>query len=249
MNLLSGVVDRPRRALHLRLESLSLVHTMHLTPQHPIATRLVMLALVMVLGLPSGAAEAQVTLRPVTQPGVCKSGRAWMVNPPGSGDGSMQQIDDVSPAIVGDGQGDQGWGYLMAFPLDEKFIRAAASRRAQITLSMNTGRVALGAHSDIKLHLLSRSEAPAQFSAFRAYNMAPDFKTLDETLPPDETDATHKLDLTELIGDPQTLKPGTVLYLLLACDPITDKDGGGEHLEIYSRGDEAPELTAGSAPN
>jgi len=192
------------------------------------------------------ASLAAETLRPVeNEKDGGKSGRAWMVNPPGSGDGSIQQLDAVSPAIVGDGQGDQGWGYLLCFRVSDGFAAQAADDHAPVTLTLKTGQaLGGGSHAPIKLYLLSAREKPREFSQFGAYNVAPDKAAHEDTIAGDAADQSVTFDVTKLIKDAEGVEAGTLVYFLLAPDPHTDKNGAGQHLEIISEGADRPALTA-----
>jgi len=195
------------------------------------------------------SALASQTLRPVAdKENVGKSGRAWMVRAPGSGDGSMRQLDAVSPAAVGDGKGDQGWGYLMCFGVTDAFAAQTLAADAVVTLTLKTGQaLGGGSHAPVKLYLLSAKQEPGAFSQFGAYNVAPDKAAHETTIPGDAADQTLTLDLTAMLKKAGGVEPGKLVYLLLAPDPITDKNGKGQHLEVVSEGDDQPALTAGPA--
>lgn len=189
------------------------------------------------------AASAQ-TLRPVDEKKVAQAGRAWLAKPPGSGDGALQQVDDVSPAIVGDGKQDQGWGYLIPFVPDEAFINALKQEGAIVELSVNTGKViGPGAHADIRLSLLASALPPDRFSAFRAYNTARKAPMHDQAIGPRAAEESVSFDVTAMIGQADDLQAGRVVYFLLACDPIAKADGKGGHLEFVSDGEDRPRLS------
>ncbi|MEM1210807.1 MAG: hypothetical protein AAGI68_00775 [Planctomycetota bacterium] len=213
------------------------------TPHATFIAALAVLTSAPALALLGGSAHAEVTLRPVSNPEVGKSGRAWMVRPPASGDGGMQQLDDVSPAIVGDGQGDQGWGYLMGFVIDEKFATTAASNTSSVTLTVHTAGLALGAHAPIHLQLLDAAQPARKFNQFAAYNVARHLARHEETIPPDAQNQAFTFDVTNMLKG-AGVEPGKVAYFLLACDPHTNQDGRGGHLEFVASGSQSPTLQA-----
>jgi len=155
------------------------------------------------------SALASQTLRPVAdKENVGKSGRAWMVRAPGSGDGSMRQLDAVSPAAVGDGKGDQGWGYLMCFGVTDAFAAQTLAADAVVTLTLKTAQaLGGGSHAPVKLYLLSAKQEPGAFSQFGAYNVAPDKAAHETTIPGDAADQTLTLDLTAMLKKAGGVEP------------------------------------------
>ena len=174
-----------------------------------------------------------------------QSGRAWLVGKPGAGDGSVRQIDAVSPCIVGDGKENQGFGYLMGFVVDETFVKAAAQDGAKVTLTVRTGKaVNGGAHAPVKLILLDPQRDVRKWSAFGAYNKTSAPRTVEGELKPDADDTSVTFDLTKAITDAGGIEPGKAVYLVLLTDPLTNSDDKGQHLEIHSDGEHQPALKA-----
>jgi hypothetical protein len=199
--------------------------------------RFALIATLMMAACPWGVTLAE-TLRPVEDRDLGQSGRAWMVNPAGGGDGSLQQVDDVSPAIVGDGAQDQGWGYLLAFEAN-----AALAQAGKVVLKVNTGKaIGPGAHADIKLYLLDASLEPQPYSAFRAYNTAVEPAVHEDVIGPTAGNQSFSFDVSDMLSDAGGVESGQIVYFLLACDPIAQADGQGGHLEFISRGEDRPAL-------
>lgn len=206
---------------------------------------LVALRLLSVAAVTSAAALAAEALHTVTdEANVGKSGRAWMVRPPGSGDGSMRQLDAVSPAIVGDGKEDQGWGYMLAFQPEAAFVEASRQTDVKLTLTVASAKaIGGGPHAPVKLYLLSARKAPGKFSQFGAYNVAEHKAVHEQTIEGDAAGKTFTFDVGPMLTGAGGIEAGKVIYFLLACDPHTDADGAGEHLEFVSEGSGQPTLS------